>query len=121
MLNFTKGNIETVYVTANENVTFVTSCFHFIFTNKITLEVIDFIASNVSTTKRYDKFAIEINTYFENSTLGFYGYEIYETECPFGGDGQLVETGFMNLQPATQFEPFEYTDQANTFKVYNGE
>ena len=123
MLNFTKNNVELVYVTANENATYTTTFYLFSFVNKITLEVVEFIEVNISTIKRFDKFEIDVNSNFNNSTLGFWGYEIYETtsNTDFTKTGKIVEIGFMTLSPASVTLPTEYTQQSNEFKVYNGE
>jgi hypothetical protein len=122
MLNFTKGNTEIIYCTANENATFNTACYLFIFTHKITLEEVSFVLQNQnSNSKRFDQFQIPITDFFLNSTLGFWGYNILAVECPDGGNDELVESGFMTLHPASVTLPTEYTDQSNTFKIYNGE
>ena len=123
MINLTKGQTEVIYFTGSENITLTNPQFLITFTNRETLEVVIVPVTNVSTTGRYDKGSIVVNTYFSNSTTGFYSYSIKEFTGSYPGSptyGIVVETGYMYLNPATDFEPTEYTAQSNTFKTYNG-
>ena len=78
MLNFTLDDTQEVYFTGTENATISDPYFLFVFTNKITEEVVKVMATNVSTTARYDKFSLNVNDYFVTSTLGMWGYNIYQ-------------------------------------------
>ncbi len=132
MINITKDITEDIYFTASENATIANPYFLFVFTHKITLEEIIFIGTNISTTDRVnliDQALLPgnefygINAVFGNSTLGFWEYEIYQkaTDSDFTKTGLILEYGFMVLHPASLTLPTEYTEQLNTFKIYNGE
>lgn len=122
MINLRKGNTETVYFTGTEKATLTLPFFLFVFTNEVTGDVVKLMATNTSTTTRYDKFSLAVNTYFSSSTEGLWVYSIYEKADvdDLSVSGNVVETGFMYLSPATNFEPVEYSEQSNTFKTYNG-
>jgi hypothetical protein len=122
MINLQKGNTENIYFTGTENATLDNPYFLFIFTNRTTLDVVLFMATNISTTERYDKCSMVVNTYFADYTEGFWDYEIRQksSSSDMTIAGTIVEHGFMYLRPTTDFEPTEYEDQSNTFKTYNG-
>ena len=98
------------------------SFFLFVFTNRLTNDEVKLMATNISTTARYDKFSLVVNTYLSSSTDGFYVYSIYEKaiSSDMTVTGNVVESGYMYLKPATDFAATEYTDQPNGFKTYNG-
>lgn len=122
MLNLTKGNTETVYFTGTENAALTNPYFLFVFTNEITQDVVKVMATNTSTTDRYDKFSLVVNTYFSTSTDGFYVYSIYEKADvdDMTVAGNIVEQGYMYLRAAVPFAPTEYSEQSNDFVTYNG-
>lgn len=122
MINLRKGNTENIYFTGTENATLDNPYFLFIFTNRVTSDVVKFMGTNTSTTERYDKCSMVINTYFADATEGFWNYDVREkaSNSDMTISGTIVEQGFMYLRPATDFEPTEYADQTNTFKTYNG-
>lgn len=132
MLNITKNLAENIYFTGSENTTIANPFYLFVFTHKITLEEIIFFSNNISTTERVNiitearlsgESEIPINEAFINSTLGFWGYQIYQkaVDTDFTKSGLIIESGFMVLHPETVTSPTEYIDQSNTFKIYNGE
>jgi hypothetical protein len=123
MINLTKGLTQDIYFTGSEKITLTNPYFLFIFTNRITSEVVKFMATNISTTLRYDKFSLVVNTYFSTSTTGFYDYEIREKASisDLAVTGTIVESGYAYLNPSTAFTPTIYTGQSNTVTVYNGE
>ena len=132
MLNITKNLEEHLYFTATENATIANPFFLFVFTHKTTLEEIVCNAFNSSLTGRYDYLTdvklqsgneFPINEAFDNATLGFWGYTIYQKAnlADFTKTGVILESGFMVLHPESVTLPTEYTDQNNEFKVYNGE
>lgn len=123
MLNFRKGNTETVYFTGTENATLTAPYFLFTFTNRTTADVVSIMATNVSTTGRYDKFSLAVNIYFANYDTGFWEYAVREkaSNSDMTLTGTVVETGFMFLRAATDFEPTEYSGQSNAFTVYDGQ
>jgi|Laugrespbdmm15dd_1035085.scaffolds.fasta_scaffold58515_1 hypothetical protein len=122
MINLTKGATEVVYFTGTENATLSAPYFLFVFENRVTLEVIKVMATNTSTTERYDKFSLIVNNYFSTSTDGFYSYNIYQkaSNVDFTLTGLIVEYGYMYLNPTVAFAPTEYAEQSNTFVTYNG-
>jgi hypothetical protein len=123
MIVLTKGEIQNVIFTGTENCLLTTPYFLFIFTNRVTTEVVSFIITNESDTKRYDYFTMIVDDYFSDSETGFWTYDIYEQETDSGlspiGKNK-VETGLMYLHPADTFTPIEYDEQDNSFKTYNG-
>lgn len=123
MINLRKGNTEVVYFTGTENITLTAPYFLFIFTNRTTQDVVKVMATNTSTTGRYDKFSMAVNTYFPDATEGFWGYEIREkvNVDDMTVAGTVVEQGYMYLRAATDFEPVAYDEQSNDFKTYNGQ
>lgn len=123
MINLRKGNTETIYFTGTEKATLTNPKFLFTFINRETEEEVIVPVTNTSTNARYDKSTIVVNTYFSTSTTGFYSYSIREFTGSYPSSpsyGVVVETGYMYLNPATDFEPTEYAEQSNEFKTYNG-
>jgi len=122
MINLTLGQTENIYFTGTEKCTLTNPYFLFIFTNRITGEVVKWMATNTSTTARYDKASMVVNTYFISSTTEFWDYEVREKASisDMTIAGTIVESGYMKLNPATAFSPTEYADNDNTFVTYNG-
>jgi len=116
MLHLTKGLTENIYFTGAENRTVDVNMYSITFKNRITLEQVSTPdLTDTSTSLRYQKVSINVNSLFINSTTGFWDYFIYDD------NGIIVETGLMYLHPSTNFAPTEYTEQVNTFVTYNGE
>lgn len=116
MLHLTKGLTENIYFTGVENSPNAGALYDFIFVNRLTEESVTISnQTNTSTTTRFQKVSIVVNTYFANKTTGFYEYSIFDDT------DVKVETGLMYLHPSTNFAPTEYTEQVNTFVTYNGE
>lgn len=126
MLNFTFNNDNSAYtfyvsLKSNWQTTITNSYFLFRFTNRVTNDVVDFYQTNISTTDRYGKFSIVVNTTFLNQELGLWTYEIYGAVVgQTGPTTTLLENGYMNLKPATTFVPTKYNQQSNQFVTYNG-
>ena len=122
MIHLQKGNTETVYFTGTEKATLSNPFFLFVFTNRITLDVVKVMATNTSTTLRYDKFSLVVNTYFADSDNGFWEYEIRQKALvdDLTVAGLIVEIGYMYLKSATPFAPIENDSQSNTFVTYDG-
>lgn len=120
MINLRKGNTVTVYFTGTENATITDPYFLFVFTNRVTQEVVKVMATNTSTTDRYDKFSLVVNTYLSASTNGSWEYEVRQKadNTDMTVTGTIVEAGRMYLKPATDFAPTEYSDNTNTVKTY---
>jgi hypothetical protein len=98
--------------------------FLFVFTNRVTQDVVKFVATNTSLTLRYDKFSLVTNSRFNGAEEGFWTYNVYEqassTNTNISGLNN-VENGYMYLHPSTTFAPTEYNEQSNIFKAYNGQ
>jgi len=123
MIVLTKGETQNVYFTATENCLLVDPFFLFVFTNRITNEVVSLIFENQSNSLRYDMIEMSVADYFEDSETGFWTYDIYEQATDSGTSitgKHKVETGLMYLHPADTFAPIEYDEQDNSFKTYNG-
>lgn len=121
MIILNKGTITDVYVTGSELGVLVDPYFLFVFTSLATNEVIQYIAENISTNKRYDKFVFDVDDIFDGKTDGFWKYEIYEQASSSNtvttGLTKL-EIGYMLLNPATAFTPEYYTGQSNLYKYH---
>lgn len=123
MIVLTKGEEQIIYFTGTENCLLTNPYFLFVFTNRVTNEVVKFITANQSTSPRYDYTQQAVDDYFADSETGFWTYDIYEQATNSGMDiagKNKVETGLMYLHPADTFTPIEYDEQDNSFKTYNG-
>jgi hypothetical protein len=123
MIILTKGETKNIYFTGSESAILSNPYFLFIFTNRITQEVVKFVVTNESTTLRYDVFELDVDQYFEDSETGFWTYQVYEQASssnlnPTGLNE--VENGYMYLNSAIVFEPTSYNEQDNSFITYNG-
>jgi len=123
MIVLTKGETKNIYFTGSESALLTNPYFLFIFTNRITQEVVKFVATNTSTTLRFDTFSLNVDSKFLNSETGMWTYQIYEQTSPTNTDPtglNQVEDGYMYLNSAIVFEPTTYNEQSNTFITYNG-
>ena len=120
MINFTKGNTETIYFTGSEKATIDNPFFLFVFTHRITLDVVKLMATNQSITGRYDSFAFTVNNFFDLKEEGFWSYAVFQKvlSTDFTVSGLIVEEGFMYLNPSVKFEPTKYEEQNNNFVTY---
>lgn len=123
MIVLTKGEYKNIYFTASESALLTNPYFLFIFTNRVTQEVVKFVTANESGISRYDTFSLDVDLYFANSETGMWTYQIYEqlsssNTNPTGLN--MVEDGYMYLNSAITFEPTTYNEQSNTFITYNG-
>jgi hypothetical protein len=123
MINLTKGNTQTIYFTGTEKANLSAPYFLFVFNNRVTLEQVKIMATNTSTTGRYDSFSLVVNTSFGNSETGFWSYNIYEkaSNVDLAVTGNIVESGMMYLNPATASTVVEYSEQSNDFITYDGQ
>ncbi len=124
MINLTKGNIDSIYITAVENISsgIASPYYYFIFTNRTTGNIVNVTLGNSSTSLRYDKCVVTVNDYFEDEDEGFWTYQVKSRISATGTIGSAVlETGYMYLRPSTEFSPTEYADQNNDFVTYNGQ
>ena len=121
MINLKKGNTDSIIVTPKENTLLDITYYKFIFTNRITQDEVSVWLTNTSTTERYQEFSIVVDDYFLDENVGLWSYEVYGS-ASIGGvpTTPILETGYMNLNPATDFAPTSYSEQSNQFKTYNG-
>jgi hypothetical protein len=95
----------------------------FIFTNRVTQEVVKFVVTNTSNTLRYDVFYLDVDSKFSTAETGMWTYQIYEQSSSSNTNPtglNQVEDGYMYLNSAIVFEPTTYNEQSNTFITYNG-
>lgn len=125
MITIAKGQTTPIYITPKENISNPAYYVGIFFTNRITQDVVSFMFNDISTTERYMKMSLIVNTYFADAENGFWEYNCYET--PTNNINSIdtentdpIETGLMYLNPASEFEPTKYSGQSNTFVTYNG-
>jgi len=121
MITLTKGQTQTVRFTGTEKALLTNPYFLFVFTHRVTNEIVKFVATNISTTQRVDSFSLAVNSRFADGDCGFWKYEVYEQSSSSSTDTagkNKVEEGYMVLSPATEFTPTKYTEQTNTFITY---
>ena len=122
MINLQKGQTQTVYFTGTEKAILTAPYFLFVFTHRALHNEVKLVATNTSTTERYDKFQLVVNSKFADADLGMYTYEVYEQASSTNVDPaglNLVESGYMYLTD-DGFTPDSYSEQSNTFKAYDG-
>ena len=123
MIILTKGETKNVFFTGTESAILPNPYFLFIFTNRITQEVVKLVATNESPILRYDVFELDVDEYFEDAETGFWTYQVYEQGSPSNLNPtglNEVETGYMYLNSAITFQPTTYNEQDNSFITYNG-
>jgi hypothetical protein len=123
MIVITKGEFKNIYFTGTESALLSNPYFLFIFTNRVTQEVVKFVVTNESNTLRYDAFYLDVDSIFLNSETGMWTYQIYEQLSSSNTNStglNMVEDGYMYLNSAIVFEPTTYNEQSNTFITYNG-
>lgn len=120
MINLTKGNSESIYFTGTEKATISDPFFLFVFTHRLTEDVVKIMVTNESTNLRYDLATVVVNDYFTGYDDGLWKYQVIEKadDADLTVTGTVVEEGYMELNPATAFEPTEYSEQINTFVTY---
>jgi hypothetical protein len=125
MISIKKGITgKKIIFTAYEQTTLENPYYLFIFTNRITKDIINIVKQSESTSaqkQRFDYITIDINTYFSDAEQGFWTYNIYEQLSSTNTDStglNMVEQGLMKLDPATTFTPTIYTGNSNISKTY---
>lgn len=110
----------TIYLTLSEHQESPSVYYHFTFIHRVTQDEVLFFSENISTKDNYQKFEI-VSSEFDDVNLGFYKYEVRGANSQ-GTQivGDILESGFMVLKSATEFEPIKYSEQSNNFKTYNG-
>ncbi len=100
---------------------------YFKFIHRVTEEVVEFWADGLgeSTTTRYAKYNISTEVLFADSTEGMWTYTIQqaaeEEVVPSIGQYPILESGYLYLYPAENFEPTKYEGQDNSFIAYDGQ
>jgi hypothetical protein len=121
MINLKKGVTSTVYFTGTEKATLTNPRFLFVFLNRGSKVTFKVNVANTSTDARYDKAVINSSVTADYEPA-LYEYTIYEkSNTDTTESGTIVETGYMILRAASEFEMTEYNEQTNTFKVYDGQ
>ena len=108
MIHLTKGETNTIVLTLTEKQLLVNPNYLFVFTNRSSNLVVNFVKLNATDTSlykdRFNEFSIVTNTYFKNALEGQYTYEIYEqvstSNLDITGLNKL-ETGIMWLSGST--------------------
>jgi hypothetical protein len=112
-----------VIVTLSEKVTIDNPFYHFVFTHVTTKDVVTITKDSADDesgyTSRYNKYTINPSVIFAGKRSGHWLYEVYQRSTEDGANGDLLESGKLDLQPATTFT---YTEPAlaTTFKTYGG-
>lgn len=111
-----------VYFTGREKATLSNPRFLFVFTHRASGEVVKVNVANTSTSDRYDQCSIVVDNLFTDKTAGMWTYIVREkADQSTTETGNVVETGYMFLKDATDFEPDQYTEQSNDFTIYAGQ
>lgn len=124
MITLQRGTTATIYFTAREKATIADPRFLFVFTPRSGGDSVKVNVANTSSALRYDSASIVVNNLFTNAVDGLYSYIIRQKAA---GDtsttdtGAILETGYMNLIPANDFAPTQYTEQSNEFVIYAGQ
>ena len=119
MIVIKKNIIQNIYLTLSENEVAASEWYYFKFTNRATNEIIEKWCENISMENNYQMFEVD-GTDLQSNNSGFYTYEIFASNVNEDIIGSLLETGYMELENGSTFEPVKYTEQNNLFKTYNG-
>jgi len=121
MLTLTKGQTEQIIYTGTELAVLVNPFFLFVCTNNVTENIVKFVATNTSSTKRFDQSSIVTNTYFANEDAGLWSYQIYEqaSSSNINQTGlNMVEEGYLQLYDVASAADSVFDGQDNTFKTF---
>lgn len=127
MLLLTLGQTsEEMVVTLNEKRTLTDGYYLFLFTHYTTKQTVTkifaFAEDESDSTDRYNKFLVNTATTFLNKPVGMWQYNVYEQASSSNTDPTgltKVESGILELRPATAFN-FEEYDGTTTYRVYGG-
>lgn len=104
MLKLIKGTTANLILTLTEKQTIVDANYLFVFTSRVTNDVISYVFSNgadISTNRtRWNEFELVVNDLFENAAEGWWGYDVYEQESTTNTDItglDKLESGLMFL------------------------
>ena len=122
MITLTKGQTDTIIFTGTEKAVLVNPYFLFVVTNQVEQNTVKFVATNTSTSARYDKASIVVNAYFTGQDAGLWTYKVYEQASSSNVDPaglNMVEEGYLQLNEASPIQPDIYAGQNTGFKTYN--
>ena len=124
MLKFTFGQTEEMIVTLNEKRTLSSGYYLFIFKNTTTKQTVtkifNFSEDESAYQDSYNQFPVVVSTLFSGYTTGHWTYRVYEQASSSNTDPTgltEVESGIMQLKPATAFE-FVENSGSTTFTQY---
>jgi hypothetical protein len=123
MLTLTKGQTQSITYTATELAVLVNPFFLFVCTNNVTENIVKFVATNISTSPRYDRSTIVVNNHFANENAGLWSYQIFEQASSTNTNQtglNMVEEGYLQLLQTVDPDVV-YNGQVNTFKTYSSE
>jgi hypothetical protein len=121
MITLTKGQTQQIIYTGTELSVLVNPYFLFVCTNNVTENVVKFVATNISTTERYDSSTIVVNNHFLNEDAGLWSYQIFEQANSNNTDQtglNIVEEGYLQLNDVEDASDAVYDSQDNTFKTF---
>jgi hypothetical protein len=121
MLTLQKGQTQQIIYTGTELALLTNPYFLFVCTNNVTENIVKFVATNTSTTARYDISTITVNTYFADEDAGLWSYQIFEQASPSNTDQtglNMVEEGYLQLNDVAGAADSVYDGQDNTFKTF---
>ena len=118
MIIIDKNTTNNIYLTLSELQAAPSDYYQVTITNRATKETAAFTWENTSDVSYWQSFVIDGSDYADYNT-GLYSYEVKAMD---DGDpvGDVLESGYLDLRSGTAFTPGGYTEQNNTFKVYNG-
>ena len=127
MILLQKGQTDQdIVVTLNEKRTLDDGHYLFVFTHALTRTVVNKIYSFLDDVSdfqdRYNQFEIDTSVVFLDQPTGQWNYDVYEQASSSNTvvtGLTLVETGIMQLKPATAFSFTEY-NEPTSFKSYTG-
>jgi hypothetical protein len=127
MLLLTLGQTaEELVVTLNEKRTLSSGYYLWIFTHTTTKDqvtkIFNFSEDESDYPDRFNQFPINTQGLFVGKPTGQWKYDVYEQASSTNTDPAgltMVETGYMKLRPASEFEFSEY-DESTSFKQYGG-
>jgi len=122
MLTLQKGQTQQIIYTATELAVLTNPYFLFVCTNNVTENIVKFVATNTSTTARFDISTITVNTYFANEDAGLWSYQIFEQASSSNTDQtglNMVEEGYLKLNDVADAADAVYDGQDNTFKTFS--
>lgn len=125
LLNFGQS-AENITVTLNEKRTLDDGYYLFVFTHYTTKQVVtkifSFAEDDSDYPDRFNQFVIATDTLFLNAPVGMWQYSVYEQASSSNTNPaglNEVESGIMQLLPATQFNFDEYGG-STSYAVYRG-